>query len=102
MFVPDIELIKISDFEAGCEQNEFTKPTGNRIDLRENHLTLVNRKILAELIIEAIEQRTIENFTYDNFAKDIIKPIKNNQDYKHYVSLGILEERIIEDNNFVK
>lgn len=100
MFVPDVDLDKISTNETGCHILEFTKYT--TYDVRENHLTLPNRQKLADLIIQVIENNTIENFTYDSFAKNIIKPIKNRDDYDHYVALGLLEENDMVDFRFNK
>lgn len=100
MFVPNMDLRVLSQLEAGCDESTFTKHT--LYDLRVNHLTLINRRKLVELIIEAIENRTIENFTYDSFAENIIQPLKSKKDYDYYVSLGIMEENDIADSCFTK
>lgn len=100
MFVPKTDLDKISIDEIGCDILEFTKHT--TYDPRKNHLTIPNRRKLAELIIEIIEKRTIENFTYDSFAKNVMKPIKNKHDYDYYVALGLLEENDMVDFSFNK
>lgn len=99
LFIVDLELYKISQLESfGVDHFEFIKNT--IADVRANHMTLPNRHIFASMLLDIIKNRTTEHCTYDLFQKDIMRPIKNKQDYIEYVNTGILEDRSLPDDWF--
>jgi hypothetical protein len=67
---------------------EFTK-----IDPRPNHLTIPNLTILANLLVESIQNLTIDNITYDKFKTNIIDKIISKEQYLKYVADGLLPHR---------
>jgi hypothetical protein len=101
---PNVCLMNISKLEAGFDVNSmfdfarFTKFTGHEI--RANHLTNPNLRILTDLIVEAISTGSVDNFTYDKFRTNIIGIIKNKDEYLDYVNKGIIPLQNFILNNF--
>jgi hypothetical protein len=93
----NIFLMNINQSEVGIkhEENfdykwwtEFTK-----IDPRSNHLTIPNLTILANLLVESIQNSSIDNITYDKFKTNVIEKITSKEQYLKYVANGLIPNR---------
>lgn len=54
-------------------------------DLRQNHLSNPNLKILADILFEAIQEKNLDNFTYDQFKTRFLDPVYTKSQYDNYV-----------------
>jgi hypothetical protein len=87
---PDIQLFNISEAELyQSSYTEWTKWSGCS-DLRVNHLSIPNLKILAQMMKDAIQNLDIGCLTYDQFKQNILTPITNEQQYQKYIECGLL------------
>ena len=88
---PDIDLKTASDteFNKSFKYDDWQKPFGT--DIRTNHFSNPNLKILADSITKAIEYNDAKQINYDNFLKNIFdNPIITMLDYKKYINMGYL------------
>ena len=88
---PSLDLKTASDgeFNKLFSYKDWEKPFGT--DIRSNHFSNPNLKILAESIVKALVHNDASQITYDNFLKEIFdKPILSISDYKKYIDIGYL------------
>ncbi len=80
--------IAVSEIQGRLSYNDWVKHTGN--DLRINHLSNINLRILANLVVQAVTTLDTSGLTYDKFKRDILKPIKSKAQYIEYVEQDLL------------
>lgn len=94
--VPNFMIANINLKTAS--DNEFNKSFDYKdwesyinTDIRSNHFSIPNLKILANSITDALVFKNVNKINYDNFLKEILDyPIKNKNDYKRYIDKGYL------------
>jgi hypothetical protein len=89
--IPPILFTNITTNEiiGGYKYMDFVEFT--KYDPRANHLTIPNLEILAELVYETINTKSIENFTMDKFKTNLIRKITSKDQYLEYVNQGYLD-----------
>lgn len=87
---PDIDLKTASDMEFNnITYEDWQKPFGT--DIRSNHFSNPNLKILANSIIEALAYGDSTKISYNNFLKEILdSTITTKSQYKKYIEIGYL------------
>lgn len=88
--MPDIYLGKISRDEIRNFNSDDEYRANLKFDPRSNHLTEPNLKILVNLIVQSIQELTVNNFKYECFQSKILDKTINLNQYLNYVNLGIL------------
>jgi hypothetical protein len=97
--MPQLDLHKISESESiDFNLNRSTAHKSwkwwteyTMVDFRENHLSIPNHHILSDLIYESIRTKSIDNFSYDKFQRNIIKGRIDSLDkYVELVNSGLL------------
>lgn len=83
-----LSQISKNEYKYG-EFSDWVISTGGR-DIRRNHLSENNLNILVDLIIESIETRSVENFTYNKFIQKIFEPIRCDQQLAWYIEQNYL------------
>jgi hypothetical protein len=56
-----------------------------RWDLRLNHLSNTNLKILCQLLLDAIQKKDLSNFTYEQFNSRFLDPVYTKSQYDRYI-----------------
>ena len=56
-----------------------------RWDLRVNHLSNPNLKILSQILFDAIQKKDLSNFTYDRFKSRFLDPVYTRSQYEKYI-----------------
>jgi hypothetical protein len=80
--VSESEIINFKSYDSWVEHTGY--------DIRFNHLSKINTQIFANMIFYALKNLDAFIFNYDDFRKDILKPLATKQQYKEYVDLGFL------------
>jgi len=89
--IANINLKTASDNEFNKSFNYKDWEAYINTDIRCNHFSNPNLKILADSIAEAIYLNDISTISYDRFLKEILEsPISNKADYKNYIDMGYL------------
>jgi hypothetical protein len=88
--MPNILLNEISQTEVEGYVSYFDFVEHTQVDVRANHLTVPNLTILADLLFESINTRSVDNFTYDKFKSNVIKKIHSKEEYHECVNKGLL------------
>jgi hypothetical protein len=94
IFLNDISSNEIIGGYNYTDFVEFTK-----FDPRINHLTVPNLGILAELVYETINTKSMEHFTLDKFKTNVIKKITSKEQYLDYVNQGYLTHNNLINRN---
>jgi hypothetical protein len=93
LLIPAVTLYSISAAETKISYREFTKYTG--YDPRINHYSINNSKTFANLVTEAIQTNSVENFTLDKFESNIYtRSIDTVEEYDRHIAAGNLFDRV--------
>jgi hypothetical protein len=90
LLIPKLTMASISNLELAISYDQFTKNTEG-FDPRVNHLSPINAKILADLVVESVKLNKIDNITLDKFQSKIYdRPILVRADYDNYIQRELL------------
>lgn len=90
-FHPKISLQEVSSNEQVQKNMEFLEwAKYTRFDARNNHLTIPNHKILTNLILQTLNERSSNFWSVDDFKKNNIDQIRSLKDYDFYVSNALI------------
>jgi hypothetical protein len=95
-----LELTRISRNEFDdFEYTDFIKHSV--YDIRVNHLSNVNLKILSQLVQQSLESGTTDSITYDLFKQRLFEIPRTAEDYDKYVELDYIYRMPWKRNRFL-